>query len=100
MEITVVALFVILGIFPVQLILCFLVKPLWIRLVPAVFFGLASASCFFISLVSGLAEGDVAGVIYFCLGIFAALILLSCETAWAVWALTANLREKRRASRL
>ena len=71
-----------------QLLLCFKVKYVWIKLMPALSF-IATAIVFFIlmSLADGL---DVLG--YLLLAVFALLLLAVCVCGWGIWGIVLLIR--------
>ena len=76
---------------PVQLLLCFKVKSILLRLLPAVIFSFLTAA---LMLAGYLIQGwDGLGLIF--LAIFAGIMTLACGIAWIVFAIVRCARRKR-----
>ncbi len=76
---------------PVQLLLCFKVKSLAIRLTPVI--TLSVLTVLFIVLWLSTPGWD--GLHYAFLAIFAGLMIFMCGIGWAVWAVADSLKKKR-----
>ena len=75
-----------------QLLLCFKVKQIWIRLIPAVLFS-AAAIVFFI-LMFVLEGWDAVGCLV--LMILSAAALGACALGWGIWAIVAIIRKRKK----
>ena len=75
-----------------QLLLCFQVKHIWIRLIPAILF-FAAAVVFFI-LMFVLEGWDIVGCLV--LMILSAAALGVCALGWGIWAVVAIIRKRKK----
>lgn len=66
---------------PLQLLLCFKVKKLWVRLIPTV--TLITAIILFMCMSTIAGGWDNIG--YVILAIFAGILLAACALAWLIW---------------
>ncbi len=76
---------------PVQLLLCFKIKSLVVRLLPVMLLSIPML-CFFV-LSAAAAGWDSLGYLF--LAIFAAFMLFICGVGWAIWAIARFARSKR-----
>ena len=67
---------------PLQLLLCFRVKKLWLKLLPSLSFIILIV--FFLCLANQNSIGWD-GIGYFILAIFAGILLTACALAWLIW---------------
>ena len=88
---TLVLIFSVAVLFPVQLLLCFKVKSLFIRLMPA---ALLSVGVVIFTILFAVAT-DWGKLGYLILDLFTLFMLLVCGLGWAVWALVKLIRRKR-----
>ena len=70
--------------FPGQLLLCFKVRSLALRLLPVILLALLAGSFLLLALCSPSWDG----LGYLFLAIFAGVMLAACGIAWAIWAIT------------
>lgn len=75
---------------PLQLFLCFRVKSVAIRLLPAVIFGVLTV---LFGILSQSAEGWD-GLGYAVLAIYTAILLLACAVCWLVWGIVRASKKK------
>jgi len=76
---------------PVQLLLCFKVKSLAIRLAPVII--LSGLAALFIVLLRSTPGWDGVGYLFF--AIFAGFMIFMCGIGWAIWAVAYGLKKKR-----
>ena len=77
-------------ILPVQLLLCFKVKSLLIRLLPISMLGILAVISLLMTLNS--TGWDTLGYIFF--AIYAAIMILMCGISWGVWAIVNLIKKK------
>ena len=76
---------------PVQLLLCFKVRRVWIRLLPAL---LCCVLILFFLVIAGFFSGfDSIGYVIF--AIYAACMLVVCGLGWGIWAIAHMIRKKK-----
>ena len=88
---TLVAIAAVLFVFPLQLLLCFKVKKLLIRLLPPIL--LTVATIVFFSLMFVAKDWDA--VAYAIFGAFSGALLIVCGIAWGIWAIIFGVRKKK-----
>lgn len=81
----------VLAVLPIQLILCFRAKKRFIKLLPAVVFGVMALVFYVIAITSR----DWSALIYVIIAIFSGVLLLFSGIAWGIWAITRLFRKKR-----
>jgi len=84
-------LFILIIIFPCQLALCFKVRKLGIRLLPAIIIFILTVSSFIAMATS--TGWDV--LLYLIFSVYLSIALLVCGIAWATWAIVRKIRKKR-----
>lgn len=77
-------------ILPIQLLLCFKVKPLFVRLLPAILLCVLALASILMSLTA--TGWDTLGYIFF--AIYAAIMILMCGIGWGVWAIVNIIKKK------
>ena len=81
----------VLNVFPIQLLLCFKVKTLFLRLTPSLVLVTAFASFFILMKVAT----DWSAIGYAILFVFAGVMLALDGFAWGLWALITLIKKKR-----
>ena len=76
---------------PLQLLLCFRVRSLALRLLPAAVLAGAEAVC----LLLLLASAGLDGLGYLILAIFGGILLSACGAGWGIWALARRRRGRK-----
>lgn len=89
-ELTIIALIVSVAvILPVQLLLCFKIRKIVIRLLPVIVLSVLTAV---LSLLAAVTSGwDSLG--YIVLAVFAGIMLLACGGAWGIWAIVKRMKK-------
>ena len=77
--------------FPIQLLLCFKVKTLFLRLTPSLVLVTASASFFILMKVAT----DWSAIGYAVLFVLSGVLLASCGLAWGIWAVVSLIKKER-----
>ena len=77
-------------ILPLQVLLCFKARSLFVRLVPVIFLSWSAVMLVFIAL--NATGWDKAG--YFLLALFLCIMLFACGIGWTVWFLISRIRNK------
>ena len=90
---TLIAVCSVLIVLPIQLLLCFMVKKLFLRLLPSLI--LTATSVFFFIMMRLATDWDAVG--YAILGVFSGVLLLFSGIAWGIWAII-NLIKKKKCS--
>ena len=73
----------------VQLLLCFKVKPLIIRLLPALILALITA----LLLIATLISNGWGSVGYLILTVWSAILLAACGVGWAIWGISRLIKK-------
>lgn len=76
---------------PVQLLLCFKVKNLAIRLTPVIILSILMA----LFIVRWLSAVGWDGLFYAFFAVFVGLMILMCGIGWGIWAVVHGLKKKR-----
>lgn len=89
-ELTIIALIVSVAvILPVQLLLCFKIRKIVIRLLPVMVLSVLTAV---LSLLAAITSGwDSLGYVF--LAVFAGIMLLVCGGAWGIWAIAKRMKK-------
>lgn len=89
-ELTIIALIVSVAvILPVQLLLCFKIRKIVIRLLPVIVLSVLTAV---LSLLAAVTSGwDSLG--YIVLAVFTGIMLLACGSAWGIWAIAKRMKK-------
>ena len=89
-ELTIIALIVSVAvILPVQLLLCFKIRKIVIRLLPVMVLSVLTAV---LSLLAAVTPGwDSLG--YIVLAVFTGIMLLACGGAWGIWAIAKHMKK-------
>lgn len=89
-ELTIIALIVSAAvILPVQLLLCFKIRKIVIRLLPVMVLSVLTAV---LSLLAAVTSGwDSLG--YIVLAVFTGIMLLVCGSAWGIWAIAKHMKK-------
>lgn len=77
--------------FPIQLLLCFKVKNLFLRLLPSLVLVTAAASFFILMR----AATDWSAIGYAVLFVLSGVLLASCGLAWGTWAVVSLIKKER-----
>ena len=77
---------------PIQLLLCFKVRKLLFRLLPAIALTLSTAFLFAMSSTSR--DWDAVG--YLILGIYSGVLLTFCGLGWTIWGLAVAIKNRRK----
>lgn len=88
---TVVLIFSIVVLLPVQLLLCFKVKSKAIRLLPVIL--LSIATLFFIVMAITIPGWNGLGYVF--LAIFTGFMVFMCGVAWGIWAITKLIKKRK-----
>ena len=88
-ELTIIALVSVAVILPVQLLLCFKIRKIVIRLLPVMVLSVLTAV---LSLLAATTSGwDSLG--YIVLAVFTGIMLLVCGGAWGIWAIAKRMKK-------
>ncbi|MCF0121202.1 MAG: hypothetical protein HUJ65_06145, partial [Oscillospiraceae bacterium] len=74
-----------------QLLLCFKVKSLIIRLLPVIVFTLLTA----VNVCLAYAAGDWDAIAYLAIGVLTLIMLAACGIGWGVWGISRLFRRKK-----
>ncbi len=88
---TVIAVSAVLVVLPIQLLLCFKVKKLLLRLLPTML--LAVTTVVFFAMMATAKDWDAIG--YAILGVFSGVLLIFSGIGWGVWAVALFIRKKK-----
>lgn len=88
---TLVLVFSIVILFPVQLLLCFKVKSTAIRLLPVLILSIPTLMFFFL----GMTTPGWDGLGYLFLAIFTGFMLLMCGVGWCIWTISKLVHRRR-----
>lgn len=89
---TLIAVFSVLIVLPIQLLLCFKAKKLFLKLLPL--FILTATTVFFFIMMKITTDWDAIG--YAILFIFSGVLLIFSGIAWGVWAIIKLIKKKKR----
>ena len=94
---TLVIIIAVMAILPIQLLLCFKVKKLSLRLLPSMLFALVTI--FFFTMIFSSQDWDAIG--YAILAMLAGILLFMSGVAWGIWGIVVCVRKikKRRESK-
>ena len=88
---TLIAVSSVLIVLPVQLLLCFKVKKLFLRLLPS--FVLTATTIFLFIMMRITTDWDAIG--YAILFVFSGVLLIFCGIAWGVWAIVKFIKKRK-----
>ena len=88
---TLVLIFSIIVVLPIQLLLCFKVKSRAIRLLPVILLSIPTIIFVMMSVV--ITGWDGLGYIF--LAIFTGFMLLMCGVGWGIWAITKSVKKRK-----
>lgn len=87
---TLIAITSVLVVLPIQLLLCFKVKPIFLRLLPSML--LTGTTILLFAMMAASREWDAIG--YAVLGVFSGVLLIFSGIGWGIWGLVALIRKK------
>lgn len=87
---TLISVSAVLFVLPIQLLLCFKVKKILLRLLPTIVF--TSITVFFFVMMS--CTKDWAAIGYAILGVFSGVLLVFSGLAWGIWAVSGRIKKK------
>ena len=76
---------------PIQLLLCFRVKPVFLRLLPSIL--LTATTILLFTMMATSRDWDAIG--YAVLGVFSGVLLIFSGIGWGIWGLVALIRKKK-----
>ena len=91
---TLIVLCSVLIVLPIQLLLCFKVKKLFLRLLPSLIF--AATTVFLFTMMRLATDWDALG--YAIVGIFSGALLIFSGIAWGIWAIAKCMKRKKQVS--
>ena len=81
----------VLVVLPIQLLLCFKVKPVFLRLLPSIL--LTATTVFLFAMMAASRDWDAIG--YAVLGVFSGELLIFSGIGWGIWAIVRCIRKKK-----
>ena len=87
---TLIAITSVLVVLPIQLLLCFKVKPVFLRLLPSIL--LTGTTILLFAMMATSRDWDAIG--YAVLGVFSGVLLIFSGIGWGIWGLVALIRKK------
>ena len=75
---------------PIQLLLCFKVKPVFLRLLPSIL--LTGTTILLFAMMAASRDWDAIG--YAVLGVFSGVLLIFSGIGWGIWGLVALIRKR------
>ena len=75
---------------PIQLLLCFKVKPVFLRLLPSIL--LTGTTILLFAMMATSRDWDAIG--YAVLGVFSGVLLIFSGIGWGIWGLVALIRKR------
>ena len=88
---TLIAITSVLVVLPIQLLLCFKVKPVFLRLLPSIL--LTGTTILLFAMMATSRDWDAIG--YAVLGVFSGVLLIFSGIGWGIWGLVALIRKKK-----
>ena len=88
---TLIAISSVLVVLPIQLLLCFKVKPVFLRLLPSIL--LTATTIFLFTMMTTSRDWDALG--YAVLGVFSGVLLIFCGIGWGIWAIVRCIKKKK-----
>lgn len=88
---TLIAITSVLVVLPIQLLLCFKVKPVFLRLLPSIL--LTGTTILLFAMMAASRDWDAIG--YAVLGVFSGVLLIFSGIGWGIWGLVALIRKKK-----
>lgn len=87
---TLIAITSVLVVLPIQLLLCFKVKPIFLRLLPSIL--LTGTTILLFAMMAASRDWDAIG--YAVLGVFSGVLLIFSGIGWGIWGLVALIRKR------
>ena len=87
---TLIAITSVLVVLPIQLLLCFKVKPIFLRLLPSML--LTGTTILLFAMMAASRDWDAIG--YAVLGVFSGVLLIFSGVGWGIWGLVALIRKR------
>ena len=87
---TLIAITSVLVVLPIQLLLCFKVKPVFLRLLPSIL--LTGTTILLFAMMAASRDWDAIG--YAVLGVFSGVLLVFSGIGWGIWGLVALIRKR------
>ena len=88
---TLIAITSVLVVLPIQLLLCFKVKPVFLRLLPSIL--LTGTTILLFAMMTTSRDWDAIG--YAVLGVFSGVLLIFSGIGWGIWAIARCIRRKK-----
>ena len=88
---TLIAITSVLVVLPIQLLLCFKVKPVFLRLLPSIL--LTGTTILLFAMMAASRDWDAIG--YAVLGVFSGVLLIFSGIGWGIWGLVVLIRKKK-----
>ena len=88
---TLIAITSVLVVLPIQLLLCFKVKPVFLRLLPSIL--LTATTILLFTMMATSRDWDAIG--YAVLGVFSSVLLIFSGIGWGIWAIVRCIRKKK-----
>ena len=88
---TLIAITSVLVVLPIQLLLCFKVKPIFLRLLPSIL--LTGTTILLFAMMAASRDWDAIG--YAVLGVFSGVLLIFSGIGWGIWGLVALIGKKK-----
>ena len=87
---TLIAITSVLVVLPIQLLLCFKVKPVFLRLLPSIL--LTGTTILLFAMMAASRDWDAIG--YAVLGVFSGVLLIFSGIGWGIWAIVRCIKKK------
>ena len=81
----------VLVVLPIQLLLCFKVKPVFLRLLPSIL--LTGTTILLFAMMAASRDWDAIG--YAVLGVFSGVLLIFSGIGWGIWAIVRCIKKKK-----
>lgn len=88
---TLIAITSVLVVLPIQLLLCFKVKPVFLRLLPSIL--LTATTILLFTMMATSRDWDAIG--YAVLGVFSGVLLIFSGIGWGIWVIARCIRKKK-----
>ena len=88
---TLIAITSVLVVLPIQLLLCFKVKPIFLRLLPSIL--LTGTTILLFAMMATSRDWDAIG--YAVLGVFSGVLLIFSGIGWGIWAIVRCIKKKK-----
>ena len=88
---TLIAITSVLVVLPIQLLLCFKVKPVFLRLLPSIL--LTGTTILLFAMMATSRDWDAIG--YAVLGVFSGVLLIFSGIGWGIWAIVRCIKKKK-----